>query len=308
MTDEPLWAHGRGMTKGPAASEVLATLGGTATKSELVERCGRRAVAAAIGDGSIVRVGRGHYASAEVSGHRTIAHGLAGVKSHLSAAIHHGWKVKEAPREVWVAVPRQRHTSNRLPGVKLHWTPLTRTELSRGVTSPLRTVLDCARALPFDEALAVADSALRSGLVTPAELRDAASTARGPGSIAVRRVARHADGRAKNPLESVLRALTLAAGLHLTPQFVVAAPGFFALADLGSEKLRLVVEADGFETHGTRAALRADCARHTGYAQHGWTSLRFTYEDVLFSPEWVIWVLRSWRTGETSSPPRRQAA
>ncbi len=243
-----------------------------------------------------------------ITDHRAVAYGLAGVLSHLSAAIHHGWKVKNPPQQAWVAVPRQRHAGGRIEGVRIHWTPLTPEELTAGVTGPVRTVVDCARALPFDEALAVADSALRSGIVKPTDLREAAARARGPGAIAVRRVARHADGRAKNPLESVLRALALAAGLDLTPQFVVAEPGFFALADLGDRKLRLVVEADGFETHGTRTALRADCARHTGYAQYGWTSLRFTYEDVLLSPEWVIWVLRTWRTGEATSPPRRHAA
>lgn len=296
------------MSTRPTADQALDSLGGTATKSELVERCGRRAVIHAVDDGSIVRVSKGHYVSARVSEHRAVAHGLAGVISHLGAAIHHGWKVKHAPREAWVGVPRQRHQAAHIEGVRIHWMRLTRAELSSGVTSPLRTVLDCARALPFDEALAVADSALRSGMVASPDLRHAAASARGPGSIAVRRVARHADGRAKNPLESVLRALTLAAGLHLTPQTVVVAPGFFAMADLGDRKLRLVVEADGFEHHGSRAGLRADCARHTGYAQHGWTSLRFTYEDVLYSSEWVIWVLRSWRTGEVASPPRRHAA
>jgi very-short-patch-repair endonuclease len=141
--------------------------------------------------------------------------------------------------------------------------------------------------------------------VTTSRLRAAAGAARGPGSIAIRRVATHADGLAENPLESVLRALALAAGLDLTPQLIVAEPGFFAIADLGDERLRLVVEADGYEHHGTRAGLRADCARHTGFALHGWTSLRFTYEDIIYSPEWVIWVLRSWRTGDPTPPPRR---
>jgi hypothetical protein len=32
-----------------------------------------------------------------------------------------------------------------------------------GVTSPAWTVIDCAKDLPFDEALAIADSALRHG-------------------------------------------------------------------------------------------------------------------------------------------------
>jgi hypothetical protein len=47
-------------------------------------------------------------------------------------------------------------------------------EIVAGVTGPLRTVVDCARVLPFDSALAVADSALRSGNVRRADLTRAA--------------------------------------------------------------------------------------------------------------------------------------
>ena len=260
----------------------------------------------ALDDEAIVRAGHGGYAS-DVSDQLRQAEAFSGTLSHLSAAVHHGWKVKNPPSEAWVTVPRKRHLRMAVDGVQVRWADLTAKEREVGVTNPLRTVLDCARVLPFDEGMAIADSALRSGTVTASSLRRAAAEARGPGSIAIRRVATRADGRAKNPLESVLRALALAAGLALTPQLVVAEPGFFAIADLGDEELRLVVEADGFEHHGTRAGLRADCARHTGYALHGWTSMRFTYEDVILSPEWVIWVLWSWRTGETTSPPRRAA-
>lgn len=234
------------------------------------------------------------------------AQALTATLSHLSAAEHYGWKMKNSPSELWVTVRRKRHVRVVVEGVRTHWVDLSAAERGAGVTRPLRTVLDCGRVLPFDEGLAIADSALRSGMVTASSLRHAAANAKGPGSIAIRRVAAYANGRAKNPLESVLRALALAAGLELTPQLIIAEPGFFAIADLGNEALRLVVEADGFEHHGTRAGLRADCVRHTGFALHGWTSLRFTYEDIMFSPEWVIWVLRSWLTGEITSPPRRE--
>lgn len=106
-------------------------------------------------------------------------------------------------------------------------------------------------------------------------------------------------------MESVLRAHGLYAGLQLTPQLVIAEPGFFALADLGDEAHRLVVEAEGYETHGIRAGRRADCVRHTGYALH----VRFAYEDAMYEKEWVIWVFQSWLTGEsTTPPPRRRAA
>ena len=60
------------------------------------------------------------------------------------------------------------------------------------VTGPLRTVLDCAAALPFDEALSVADSALRAGDVTASELVDAADRWQARGRARVRRVAANA--------------------------------------------------------------------------------------------------------------------
>lgn len=293
----------RGVTAPTILRDAWTRLNGAATTG-LATVSGQLAARSALDGGAVVGV-EPDTENGEVSTHLRQARTLCATLSHLSAAVHHGWKVKTPPLEVWVTVPRKRHVRVAVEGVQIRWANLSATERDAGVTGPLRTVLDCARVLPFDEGLAIADSALRSGMVTASSLRRAAANARGPGSIAIRRVAAHADGRAKNPLESVLRALALAAGLALTPQLVVAEPGFFAIADLGDEEVRLVVEADGFEHHGTRAGLRADCARHTGYALHGWTSMRFTYEDVILSPEWVIWVLWSWRTGETTSPPRR---
>jgi hypothetical protein len=91
--------------------------------------------------------------------------------------------------------------------------------LDAGVTSPIRTVVDCARVLPFDQALAVADSALRSGDVEPQQLREATVSSPRTGRSRAVRVTAAADGRAANPFESVLRALAGdVAGLHVIPQ------------------------------------------------------------------------------------------
>ena len=108
-------------------------------------------------------------------------------------------------------------------------------------------------------------------------------------------MADHADGRAANPFESVLRALTIEEGFDLTPQLELADSGLYAMVDLGSEELRLAVEADGFEHHGTRQGLRKDCRRHTELAVFGCSSLRFAFEDVMGEQAWVRWALRSWR-------------
>lgn len=107
----------------------------------------------------------------------------------------------------------------------------------------------------------------------------------------------------------MLRALCLEEGFELTPQLQVAEAGLYAVVDLGSEELRLVVEADGFEHHGTRKGLRKDCRRHTELTVFAWSSLRFAVEDVMFEQPWVRWVLRSWRDVREgrvpTDPPRR---
>lgn len=284
---------------------VLATLrrlGGCATWSALVAHHPQHEVRRAHADGSILRLARGRYAVPEVEDHRRRAAARTATLSHLSAALHHGWAVKTVPDSATVTVRRHRNLRGEdRVGIRPYWADLAPSDVHDGVTTPLRTVLDCARTLPFDEGLAVADSALRARAVTPQDLRGAAARVRGPGAPAVRRVARHADARAANPFESVLRALAIEVGLDLTPQLMVAEPGLFAIVDLGSEQLRLAVEADGFATHGTRRALRADCRRHTGLAVYGWSSLRFSYEDVMFDQDWTRWALRTWKDAHTGS-------
>ena len=36
------------------------------------------------------------------------AHARSAALSHLSAAVHHGWKVKTVPDAAWVTIPRNR--------------------------------------------------------------------------------------------------------------------------------------------------------------------------------------------------------
>lgn len=297
------------VTLGGVAASVV-TLGGVASWRELRVQHPARRIRRSVAAGLVVRAGRGRYVLPSTEAHRTTAAARSATLSHLSAALHHGWKVKTVPVDAWVTVRRKRHLrAADLVGVVPRWAELDAADVRAGVTAPLRTVLDCARALPFDEALAVADSALRAGDVTPGELLEGASRATGPGSRRVARVARLADGRAANPFESVLRALCLEEGLDLTPQLQIAESGLFALVDLGSTDLGLVVEAEGFEHHGTRKGLRKDCRRHTELAVFGWSSLRYAFEDVMFDQGWVRWTLRSWRdvrSGRTpTAPPQR---
>ena len=266
-----------------------------ATWGQLRCQVSRSGLDSAVRRGEVVRLSRGRYALPEVQAHRKVAHRHTAVLSHLSAAIAHGWAVKWAPEQPWITVPRNRKMPRSARrGLHVTYRDVSARERARGVTGFVRTVVDCAIKLPFDEALAIADSALRAEAVTVSQLRAAAGSVRGPGAGRVRRVAASADARAANPFESCLRAIALATdGLRVRPQFQVAEPGLFATVDLADPVRRIALEAEGFEFHGTRAGLERDCRRYTELTIYGWRVLRYTWHDVMFRPAWVRWTIEA---------------
>lgn len=240
---------------------ALERLGGTASASRLLRLTTRRRLRTAVALGRLQRPVRGRYVLATATEARAAAARLTAVVCLRSAAAHHA----------------------------IHWANLADDQVVDGVTTPLRTVVDCARVLDFDEALAIADSALRHGDVSREELD--AIDVRGAGAAAVRRVLRHADGRAANPFESVLRALCIEAGLVVEPQAEVDLGTGVVHPDLVCHVLRLVLEADSWSFHASRKAHRKDCARYNLLVLRGWRVLRFTWEQVMHDQAYVRWVL-----------------
>ncbi len=51
---------------------------------------------------------------------------------------------------------------------------------------------------------------------------------------------------------------------------------------------RVIAETDGWAVHGTRTAFGRDRRRSAALQAAGWTVVRFTYEDVVRDPDWVI--------------------
>jgi hypothetical protein len=202
--------------------EIVAALGGTARSDQLRGRVGRRALREALAAGRLERLGHGRYALPTISATHRMRVLLSGTIACLSAAVEHGLPVLRPPDRPWIAVPPTRRVDvRRRRGVHLMWVDVDGT-----VTSPLRTVLDCLVRLPAVESLAVADSALRLGVVDADELVHAAGGLRGPGSPAARRLAHEATPLAMTPLESALRALLLdVPGLDLRPQVELSIGG-----------------------------------------------------------------------------------
>lgn len=267
--------------------------GGVAARAAAVAATSRGDVARALADGSVVRSGYGRLTLPSCDLAVATAYGLRGVLCLTSAALWHGWAVKTVPDRPHVLVGRGRRLSPEQQRLaEVHRGALLSEQVRDGVVTDVETTLEqCARQLPEDEGLAVADSALRSG-VPPQVLARVSASVRGPGSAKVRRVLGLADDRAANPFESVLRHLALGVpGLHLTPQRVVVGSRQTVRPDLVDEDLRIVVEADSFQWHGGRADLRRDARRYNLLTVDGWLVLRFSWEDVMFDPDHVREVL-----------------
>jgi very-short-patch-repair endonuclease len=283
----------RGVEPDVDVAQVLAELGGVSTRARLVSATSRAGVDAALRKGTIVVAARGRYVLPAVDDALRSAAALSGLLSLTNAALFHGWEVKTVPERPHVIVPRRRRVSRaRRAGVVVHYGDVHPDDVVDGIATGVElTLAQCLTRLPFDEALAVADSALRHG-VPPATLRRVANTVRGSGAPQARRVAELASGDAANPFESVLRAICLdVPGLTVRPQLLILTPGSLARPDLVDEDLRIVLEADSFAWHGDRAALRRDARRYNLLVCDGWWVLRFAWEDVMLDPDYVRRVL-----------------
>jgi very-short-patch-repair endonuclease len=274
----------------------VTVLGGACTRAAVVERCGRPAVDRALRDGTLVRVGRGRYALASASSAVKAAATVGGVLSMRSAAQRHGWGQKRVPDLPDVTFPRTHH----LPRwarrfVVPHWSDIAPEDIEDGATGPRRTLVDCMRMLPLEEALPIVESALRAGDVTLPQLRVIAAEMRGRGRARAMAIAAMASARPANPYESTLRAIaSTVPGLEVRPQHPVrVSPTLTLHPDLADPDLGVVIEAESFAWHGETAALTRDCVRYNAFTIGGWVVVRFSWYQVMFEPAYVLEVLEA---------------
>ena len=217
------------------------------------------------------------------------------VISHASAALLHGLPTwTEATARVHVTRNR-RGGARRRALVEVHGAPLHTVDLTLiaglKVTSLNRTVLDLARTLPWEQAVAAGDRALALGL-TKAELADGLQRMRGwPGIGSARRTVGFLDVRSESAGESVSRVRIHEAGLPApTPQMeIVDSVGrFVARVDFGWEEKRTIGEFDGKAKYGellkpgqtSRDAMVAEKRREDQLRDLGWRVVRWIWADL----------------------------
>lgn len=210
-----------------------------------------------------------------------MAIGEGAALSHSSAAAH--WRIR--PYSSGVPHVTTSRRVRRQEGIRLHYLPLADDEVTLHdgipVTTPARTVLDLAASLNLH--------ALRRTMREADFLRLAAGPSlpelvtRYPGRTGIANArALLADGwsalRTRNDFEDAFLALVEQAELP-RPEVnaLVEAAGERFEVDFLWRQARLIVELDGFQSHGTRSGFEADRRRDRILQLAGFDVFRVTY-------------------------------
>jgi hypothetical protein len=170
--------------------------------------------------------------------------------SHVSAA--RLWGLPVGPQlDPGVRLTDPAH-GRRGRGFRVTRAPLDAAEIrTRGafrLTAAARTLIDCARERPLEEAVVAMDAGLLAGKVTQQQLVDAATRAgRWPGGPRATRALSLADGRAESPLETRGRLRIVGAGLPSPELQVEIRVGgrLIAVVDAWFDDAAVAVEFDG---------------------------------------------------------------
>jgi len=189
--------------------------------------------------------------------------------------------------EVAVArrLPRQSWAGRELRPVRTALSSAERVRLPSGlwVTSPVRTLVDCAGLLAPDALVCALDAALHRGLVSAQDLQDAVRARTGRAhSTALTHAVRRADVRAESPPETLARLLLQPSLPRLEPQVELFddAGRTVARFDLGDEAVRLAVECDGKAAHAGAAMVAKDRRRDRRTEAYGWRTERVTWFEL----------------------------
>jgi very-short-patch-repair endonuclease len=193
--------------------------------------------------------------------------------SHRSAAALHKL-IPSMPPFVEVTVTSAPRRSR--PGLVIHATrhPIQAAVIGGlPVTAPLRTLVDLAPSLrPGELERACAEALVRS-LVTNDELK------------AARIIDPDRAAPTRSRLERQMLALIRRAGLPRP--LVNHTIGPYEI-DFVWQKERVLVETDGWSTHGHRFAFESDRAQDADLVAQGWVVLRFTWRQILDTPILVV--------------------
>ncbi|MDQ4488705.1 type IV toxin-antitoxin system AbiEi family antitoxin domain-containing protein [Sinomonas sp. ASV486] len=264
-----------------------------------------RLLTGAVRVGVIVRLRRGAYIPLhrwtslkpwEKDAARVDAHiegtGGSAVYCLSTAAILHGLSVWNVGPEVHVAVGYAGSGTSRGADSLSHRLELATEDVvvvvRRGrrlrATSMARTIADCARQLPYEEAVVIGDSALHRGVPRVDIVRAvAAGSARGRRRAS--KVLDALESATESPGESRVRVLVERLGFEKpVVQLVLSTPEGEYRADFAWPELMIIIEFDGegkyMDYEPTPAVLLAERRREALLMEQGWIFIRLRWSDL----------------------------
>ena len=222
-----------------------------------------------------------------------LAAGGGAVVSHRAAAVIWGLHDDEVveitvryPKHPRVANVRVHRSRDLVPAHTLTWNRLP-------LTNPLRTIVDLGAVLRSAQVEDALDRGLAKRLFSVAAVEWMRNEVGRQGRAGAGVLGRVLDGRALGAavpdglLEPRMARLLRSAGLPAAVfQHVITAPdgSFLARVDFAYPELLLAIEVDGYEVHGSPAAMAKDFVRQNGLVRYGWHVLRFTWTQVVRTP------------------------
>lgn len=170
--------------------------------------------------------------------------------------------------------------------------------LSSGLwlTTPLRTLVDCAALLQPEALVCAMDAALHREQVSTVALELAAHARGGArGAPTLRNAVERADGRAESPAETLARLLLLPVLPGFEPQvrLLDAAARVVARFDLADRAVRLAVESDGVRGHAGAQMVAKDRRRDRRSEALGWTTERVRWFELRREQETFVRRIRA---------------
>jgi very-short-patch-repair endonuclease len=273
------------------------------------------AIRARVDRGRLVRVFRGVFAVGDPSlmplvrpAAALLSCGPAAFLSHRSAAAL--WELAEAdPRVIDVTVIGRRPHPR--AGVRLHYVKVlkdTTTHLNLRITSPARALIDFAAQASTSELAGAFGDARAKRLLTDAALTAALKRAprNHPGAAVVRAMLKEGATYDRSKAERLMRRLCRQAEL---PQPLVNIMLHGHLVDFLWPDKKLIVEVDGYLTHGNRQAFENDRRRDQTHVAAGYVVVRITWSQLQNEPLAVVAAIaQALARRGLSDPPNLSAA
>jgi hypothetical protein len=176
------------------------------------------------------------------------------------------------------------------------------------VTAPARTAVDCLAVLDRDQATELLAWVMTRRIIGREHLAEGIERYRRKGGFAQLRALYDLTGRgALSPAEDLCHEVLDRFGIGgWTANLPITdAHGVIAVADVAFESERVVVEVDGWSSHGDRDAFERDRRRQARLVAAGWVVIRVTWRELRHHPARFAADLRRALDGRRLAVPGR---